>query len=468
MKKRHILSLILFLLISIPSEAQKRQHTNEIPPVNEDLRKQSIVYADGLRYYYSDNFTQAEKEFRTVIAQNPKNDAAFFMLSKIRSAQKDYDGAAYYLEEARKIDKNNEWYLIEMATIQDYLRNFKQSARLWEEITKLKPDNEFYLIALAEAYLQQSKYSEAIKTYNRLENLIGNHDELTEVKKSIYLFQNDIKSAVGEYERLITIYPDEIKYHIEIANIYIANNTPDKAYSFLQEALQKDKENGYTNLSLAEYYKIKEKEEEAYKYLLIAFKDPNLPISSKMPEMHNYFNRAYKSKDDKALRRTRQLAEVLTQAHSNATEGWKIIAAIQILRENYSEARVTFEKILSINNTDFSVWSDYVSTLIRLEDYQTIINNAEEIAELFPTNSSFLYDIGYAYLKSNQGEKAIDYFNQASMFTFDPQFAATISASTGDAYFQMGNTTEAVKLWKQAQRKGLNTPELKEKIKKYE
>lgn len=468
MNRITILSFTLLILISFSAEAQKRLRQEELPQTNESQRKQSIVYADGLRAYYSDNFTQAETDFRTIISQNPKNDAAFYMLSKIRSAQKDYDGAAYYMTEARKIDKNNEWYLIEMATIQDQLRDFKQSAKLWEEAVKIKPDNEYYLIALAESYMQQERYADAIKTYDRLENLIGHHDELIEVKKSIYLFQNDIKSAVGIYEKLLVKYPDEIKYDVEIAKIYMANNAPDKAYPHLQNALNKDKNNALANLTLADYYKLKGKNEEAFKALLIAFKSPVLPIAEKMPEIRGYFNNALKTKDDKSLKKTRQLADALTEAHPEAVEGWKMIAAVQLLRENYADARITFEKLLSISSTDYTVWSDYLFALLQLKDYQTIANNAEEIIELFPTHAEILYNVGFAFLQLKQGDKAVDYLNQASMFAFDQQLSAVISAALGDAYLLIGNKGEAVKSWKQAQRKGLNTTELKEKIQKNE
>lgn len=468
MNRITILSFTLLILISFSAEAQKRLRQEELPQTDESQRKQSIIYADGLRAYYSDNFTQAETDFRTIISQNPKNDAAFYMLSKIRSTQKDYDGAAYYLTEARKIDKNNEWYLIEMATIQDQLRDFKQSAKLWEEVAKLKPDNEYYLIALAESYMQQERYADAIKTYDRLENLIGHHDELIEVKKSIYLFQNDIKSAVGIYERLLVKYPEEIKYDVEIAKIYMANNAADKAYSHLQNALAKDKNSALANLTLADYYKLKGKNDEAFKALLIAFKSPALSIAEKMPEIREYFNNALKTKEEKILKKTRQLADALTEAHPNAVEGWKMVAAIQLLRENYADARITFEKLLSISNTDYTIWADYLFALLQLKDYQTIINNADEIIELFPTHAEILYNVGFAFLQQKQGDKAVDYLNQASMFAFDQQLSAAIAAALGDAYLLIGNKGEAVKSWKQAQRKGINTPELKEKIQKNE
>jgi tetratricopeptide (TPR) repeat protein len=273
---------------------------------------------------------------------------------------------------------------------------------------------------------------------------------------------------VGEYEKLLASYPDEIRYYVEIAKIYMINNTPDKAYPYLQNALTKDKNNALLNMTLADYYESKGKKDEAFKHLLTAFKDPSLPIASKMTEMHNTFNEAFKMKDEKTLKKARQLAEALTETHPDAVEGWKMIAAMQFMKENHAEARITFEKILSLNNTDYTVWADYLFVLLKSKDYQTIVNNAEEITELFPTHAEMLYNVGFAYLQLKQADKAINYLNQASMFAFEPQLSAAIFIALGDAYLLLGNKTEAVKAWKQAQRKGFNTPELKEKIQQNE
>ena len=459
---------MLALSLFSPLYAQKNGKNNKIPVITEDTRKQSAQFADGLREFYADNYTAAERNFRQVISQNPQNDAAFFMLGKIRSANRDYAGAAYYLGEARKIDKQNEWYLVEMAKTYDNLGEHKQSAKLWEEASKLKPDNEFYLFSLAESYLNQEKFTDVIKVYDRLERIVGVNDEISNAKKNIYLYLNDVKSAVAEYDKLIRLYPYEVKYYNYAGNIYLTNNVPDKAYSYYEKALQIDKNNPLTQLSLSNYYQEKGKQDESFKYLLMAFRSPNLIIEEKLPLLTEYFSAAYRTKEEKSIKKTRQLIEALLEAHPESIEAWGTLAGLQLMKGSYQEARISLEKVLSLDNTQFEVWEDYLYTLVQLKDYQTIANNAEEITELFPTNSMMLYNIGVSFLKIKQPDKAINYLNQASMYAYENTLLANIYNILGDAYLALDNREEAVKSWKLAQKKGMTNQDIKDKIVKAE
>ena len=469
MKKIYFtIAVLLYAMLPTTTLAQRSAKQEKIPIITEEERKQSVVFADGLRAFYSDDFTTAEKSFRTVILQNPQNDAAFFMLSKIRRTNKDYAGAAYYIGEARKLNKHNEWYLVEIAEIHDYLADYKQSSKYWEEICKLKPDNEYYLFALAESYLNQEKYTEVIKVYDRMEKILGVNDEISDAKKNIYLHLNDVKSAVGEFDRLIKLYPYETKYYVQAANIYITNNYLDKALPYLESALKIDKNDPLVHLILANYYKLKGKSDDSYRSLVIAFRNPNLVIEEKLSILQEYFTNAYKTKDDKEIRRTRNLVDAMIEAHPESVIAWSTLAGLQMLKGSFQEARVTLEKSLSLDPSDYVIWENYIVVLRQLKDYETIVNNTEEILELFPTNSMMLYNIGLAYLQLKQSEKAINYLNQASMYAYETALLAGIYETMGDAYWDMENKEEALKSWKSAQKKGVNNQSIKEKIDKAE
>ena len=462
---KKIVAIILFselLLLSAFSQNTPRNYNKSIVP--EEVRKLSASFADGLRDFYTENYTSAESNFRYVISKNPQNDAAFFMLSKIRSANKDYAGAAYYLQEAMKIDKHNEWYVVEMAKVNDNLGDYKQSSKYWEEVCKLKPTNEYYLFSLADAYLNFEKYYEVIKVYDRLEKLVGKNDEITDAKKNIYLYLNDVKSAVAEYDKLIKEFPYEVKYYTQAGNIYLTNNMPDKAYEYFQNALKIDKENPYVHLSLADYYQEKNKEDECFKSLLTAFKSDELEMEEILPILQSFFSKALTTKDEKNIKKTRQLVDVIVISHPDAIEAWATLAGLQLLKGSYEDARISLEKALSLNSTQFTIWEDYLFVLSQLKDYQTIVNNEAEITELFPTNAMMLYSLGMAFQNLLQHDVAVNYLNQAAMYAFDTTLLARIYFVLGDAYFDLKNYPEAIKNWKLAIKKGLSNPEIKNKI----
>ena len=468
------ITLLLFVLLcfAVPLSAQKSSKKNqkkkqeEKTEITAETRKLSSIFADGLREFYSDNFTGADLSFKTVIMQDPKNDAAFYMMNKVKVAQKDFNAAEYYLSEARKLNPQNEWYLLEMAEIYDQVGIFKQSAKLWEEICVLKPDNEYYLLALSEAYLHLNRLPDVIKVYDRIEKMIGRNDEITVAKKNIYLYLNDVKSAAGEYEKLIKIYPHAIEYYLEAANIYSANGMNDKAWYFYETALQKNPQNAQLHIALIDYYNMIGKPEESRNSLMIALKSPEFPIEKKIRHLQTLFDQYNKTKDKTMLKQLEEIFEILSKTNSDNYETWSGFGMVHFLNDQYAEARKDFEKALSIHFGDYYVWEYYLETLLKMKDYTVIVEKADEISELFPTSALFLYTLGYAYNEmGNSAEKAITYLNQASIYAVDFDLIESTCNLLGDIYMKLDNKTEALKNWKKAiRRPGTNAQEIREKI----
>ena len=75
--------------------------------ISIEERNQSATFADGLREYYANDYTNAEKTLRNVINANSKNDAAYFMLGKVCYDAQKYNEALDYFLQASKINKEN-------------------------------------------------------------------------------------------------------------------------------------------------------------------------------------------------------------------------------------------------------------------------------------------------------------------------------------------------------------------------
>ncbi|MCL2168285.1 MAG: tetratricopeptide repeat protein [Lentimicrobiaceae bacterium] len=465
----HIIFAFCFLLLSAfcitPAFAQKKKEkpSNQIEKVASE-RELSRIFADGLREFYSQNYSAATKSFREVLSQNPKNDAAYYLLHKIAAEQQDFMLASHYLKEAIKLDKKNEWYQIDLAGVYEKLGDFANAVKIWEEICKMKYNNEYYLLSLANNYLQLGKLQDVIKTYDRIEDILGKNDDLTETKKNIWLYLNDVRNAVREYEKLLEIYPYEIGYYITAGEIYLSNNMPDKAFPFFEKAIQIDAENSYLNLSLANYYETMKKPEESFQTLLKAFESEELELEEKLPMLKNYMASAFRLQTPEILEKTEQLAQAIALANPFDLEGWIALAKLQTLKNQYQEAKLLYEKSIELDETQYAVWEDYFFVLSKLEDYQTITKHEKLIEEYFPTNALLQYGMALALYKEKQYENALKTAKQALSFTFENSFVADLNLLLGDISFELEQKEDAVKYWKTAQRRGINTMELQEKI----
>ncbi|MDR0206246.1 MAG: tetratricopeptide repeat protein [Bacteroidales bacterium] len=466
---RHVSSIFLFSLLLSPFSVINAQKNQKSQPAKQteaiyDVRKQSVVFADGLREFYSQNYSAATKSFQTVLVQNPKNHAAYYLLHKITAEQNDFLLAANYLKEAIKLDKKNEWYQIALAEIYEKLGDFANAVKIWEEICKAKYQNEYYLMSLANNYLQLGKLQDVIKTYDRIEIILGKNDELTDTKKNIWLYLNDVKNAVREYEKLIEIYPYEIGYYITAGEIYLSNNMPDKALPFFQKATQIDPNNSSLNLALSSYYEIIIKPDESFDALLRAFSCKELGMEEKIPILNKYLSLAFRLKTPEIIYKTEQLAHAVANVHPFELEGWICLAKLNALQDKYLDARLLYEKSIKLDESQYSVWEDYFLVLSKLEDYQAICANEKLVEESFPTSANIQYGMALALFKEKQYESALKAAKQALSFTFENSFVADLNLLLGDISIELGQKNEAVKYWKTAQRRGINNPEIQEKI----
>lgn len=463
-----ILLLMLSLLMFFPSvSAQKKQkkskEKNKTTVISDETRKQSALFADALREFYAGNYETAENTFRQVLAKNEKNDAVHYMLARIRKEGKNYSGAEYYLKEALKLDKTNVWYKVELAEIYDLMEDYKSSTKLWEEICRLKPENEYYLFTLSEDYINLEEYSKVIEVYNKLEILEGYNDEITSAKVAIWLYLNDIKNAVGEYDKLIKEFPSEPRYYVLAGNIYQSNNMPDKALNYYKEALKIDPDNTMANMAMADYYMGQGDEKAAYNALLKSFADQHIPIDNKMPFLKKYFTKAAKNPTAESVNQAMQLSQNISKAHPERVEGWATMASLCLIEKKYGQARDFFEQALAIDQSSYSLWEDYFYCMSKQEDYKSMIDKGEKVLELFPTNAAMLYNIAHAYYAEKKYAKAIELLQQAAVYSYDNNLLANIYNSLGDCHKELGHNEEAVKNWKLAQQKGIDT---EEKIKK--
>lgn len=468
---RYLTLFITLCVLSMASPLAAQKQKSETPSkVTEMERSVSTAFADALRDFYAADYSNAEKKFRNVIAKNSQHHTSFYMLSKIKVLDKNYSDAISYLNEALKIDKKNDWYKEELARIYDLTGNYEQSAALWLQLSKSKPTMEIYLFSLADAYLNQQKYTDVIKVYDKLEILLGFNEDITEAKKNIWLYLNKVKNAVGEYDRLIAEFPEETNYYVKAGNIYLANDLPEKAWPYYQKALTINPNHAGLQYALYDYYRKKGAHQASYEALIKVLQSREFPLEDKLPILRTLITNYLRPNSSINISKEQMyfITDIITEVHPFSAEGWAQLATLKLLDQQYSGARNALEKVIAIDISRYSVWEDYLFVLSQLKDYNTIISIENQVLELFPANAIILYSIGVAYLNEAQPNKALSLFNQAITYAFEPPLIAGIYNMMGNAYLELSQTEDAVKYWKLAKKKGLNSQELNEKLSKYE
>ena len=397
--------------------------------------KAEMFFYEGLRLKALGDYRTAVINFDKVIAIDPNQAAAFYELSQMYLEMKTPETAFIYALKAATLDPKNEWYLIAAAEASEKSGSYLKAEKFYKALIELKPAHIENYFSLANMQLARKKYKEALRTYDILSKKLGVTEELAIQKEKIWLKLNKVPKALAEIQTLIDRYPKEPKYYLLLADIYVANNTPDKAFAIYQKVLQLDSNNGYAQLELAEYYRIKKQEPMAMRYLYVAFKNPQINIDHKVSILAPYFSVIGNQSQRK---RALELASFLIVAHPAEAKAFAIYADLLYQDKQLDSAKKVYLQTIALDKSVFAVWQNLLLLQAETQDYNGLLKTSNQAIELFP-NQNFVF-----YLNAAAKYQAKDYaaaalaYKQALTITFDnTEMQAQIYSGLGDVYNEL-------------------------------
>jgi tetratricopeptide (TPR) repeat protein len=397
--------------------------------------KAEMFFYEGLRLKALGDYRTAVINFDKVIAIDPNQAAAFYELSQMYLEMKTPETAFIYALKATTLDPKNEWYLIAAAEASEKSGNYLKAEKFYQALIELKPAHIENYFSLANMQLARKKYKDALRTYDILSKKLGVTEELAIQKEKIWLKLNKVPKALAEIQTLIDRYPKEPKYYLLLADIFVANNTPDKAFAIYQKVLQLDSNNGYAQLELAEYYRIKKQEPMAMRYLYSAFKNPQINIDHKVSILAPYFSVIGNQSQRK---RALELASFLIVSHPTEAKAFAIYADLLYQDKQLDSAKIIYLQTIALDKSVFAVWQNLLLLQAETQDYTGLLKTSNQAIELFP-NQNFVFYLNAAakYQAKDFAAAAVSY-HQALDITFDnKEMQAQIYSGLGDVYNEL-------------------------------
>ena len=379
-------------------------------------------------------FTEADKEFRILIAAEPTNANNYFYLGENFYAQKEIDSAVVYWNKAMEKDalnpissvaagkaklikgdiagakalftdvltktKNKNAEIIRMiakAYLTSDFPNTTESIALLTQAVKVDPKNEFNFLLLGDAYLTSEPINpnEAIKNYNDVLDINPKSPRgLVRIGK-LYTRVNSDSAANVNFAKAISIDPTYAPAYRENAELYL------KYANKANKAIENWKK----------YLELNNSQEARYRYIT-------------------------------ALYKGKQYAEVITEANNLIATGFTSFYLDRMLTFSYAESTVDktnidkgiatsdvfFKKVPKdkINFLDYK----YRGQLLQAanKDSLAVIEFEKAIAIDETKKGDILPVIAKAYLKSKKYQKGIDVLEEK----------LKVSGLTSAEYFDLG------------------------------
>ncbi|RYF74163.1 MAG: tetratricopeptide repeat protein, partial [Cytophagaceae bacterium] len=171
------------------------------PAVKSDKAvAEETEFTDAYRFLLVDEPTKAITALEKMVAKNPANAATQYALaSAMIKAGKTTEALPYALK-AYQLDKDNAYYLLQVAELYVKQKRYPDAEELYEKLLAKGSETIEYGVELAAIYLFDDKPDKALATYDRVEKAMGLNEEITHQKQRIYLKQNKVDKAIEEAE----------------------------------------------------------------------------------------------------------------------------------------------------------------------------------------------------------------------------------------------------------------------------
>ncbi len=393
------------------------------------------------------NYQEAVNLFSECTIVAPKESTSYYELAHLFENSKQTDKALEYAEKAVELDQNNYWYRIQYAHALQRSGKGEEAIKQYEKIIETNGGTIDLYFDLAGLQLYSGQYKESIATFNLIEEQAGITEEISVQKEKIYIKMGDVESAAKEIEKLIAEYPEELKYQVLLADLYLANDLTEEAMSVYKDILKQDPQNPYANLSLYDYYKMKGESEKASTALKTAFSSSKLDIDTKMKILLSYFS----ATDSEVKKEALELNKILIKTHPKDAKPYTIYADFLYQDKKLEGAKENYLKALEFDDSKLPIWNQLIFIESELQDLDGLLRDSKAAIELFPNQPLFYFFYGATNLQRKNYEEAVEYLTLGKDYVIgNPPLLAQFYANLGDAHNSLKEYEESDKSYEAA------------------
>jgi len=447
-----VASCLIFFGCSSSKTADKSpvvRSTKKVALSEQDKMKYDFMFFNANKERMIGNYQLSAGLFLQCIELDPTQPTAYYELANIFDLTNQNKEAIIYAQKAVSLNGENYWYRFLYAHLLQKSNNIDEAVKQYQILSQKNPHNIDLLYNLAGTQLYSGKYEEALKTYNKLEAEVGISEEISLQKQKIYIKLNNIEKAAEELTKLSNHFPEETKYQGYLADMYLVNNMPDKAFEIYKQILEKDPNDPYSHLALYEYYKNKGEKEKASQEIKQVFENKEFNIDTKMQILLTYYAESESKTEIK--QDAYDLSKLLIQAHPDDAKAYTIYADFLYRDKKMDGAKENYLKAIELDSSRFALWSQVMFIESEMQDFDGMLIHSKMALELFPNQPLFYFFYGASNIQKKNYQEAIDYLVIGKDFVVsNPPLLAQFYANLGDSYYRIKDYKNSDKYYEKA------------------
>ena len=388
------------------------------------------LFSEGMKHFILEDFKKALILFEESDRLKSDNATTIYKIADTHFKLESYEEALKFAKRAIELDPMNQYFYILVSEIHRQNKDYTALAETLEVLASVSPSEENYY-NLASAYLYIPDYTKALDAYSMSEEKFGISELIIRQKQRVFLKQGKTAEALEEGRKLIENYPGESRFITSQAQLLLANNNIEEASELLQKVVNDNPDDDEAKLMLARVYKVQGKNDVADKMIEETFSSNLVDVEQKIEILRMYQQDAVKNN---STERIKELAAILVETHPNSAVAKVLYGDFLLFEQNKEEARDNFLEALKIDGDAFDTWQKVISIDLELQDYDGVIDHAEDAQEFFPNQPRLYFFSGLGYIMKKDYEMALEMLESGKMFANNPQLISQFDAQLGDVY----------------------------------
>ncbi|HJD91785.1 tetratricopeptide repeat protein [Bacteroides coprosuis] len=441
--KRSVLRIVccmsLFLLITLKVNAQEKVEKDSVlleTLVGNEDRKYSYYFLEGMVQKNKGNLDDAYALFTHCIEIDPAKAEAYYQIGALNMNMNQLPDALTSFQKAVQLDSLNYWYNESFFfALYNSPENEEEAIKQLELMTHRFPDKSALQFQLLDLYAQSQDYDKIIAGLNQLERKLGKSEQISMQKFKVYLLKNEEKKAFSEMGDLVSTYPNDLKYQVILADLYLNNGKKKQALTLLNKVLEQDPDFPMAIYALANYYNETDQKEKYISELEKILYNPKAEMDLKLNLMRQYI---FKAQED-----TVQIMGLFEKAiELNPADDQIPMLYTQYLmsQKKEKETKPVLEHILKLDPTNTPSRLMLLGMAIREDDYKKVIEICEGGILSSPGTIEFYFYLAIAYNQAEDYKKLLSTVSQALAVVDESTPKELISdfyALRGDGYHSL-------------------------------
>ncbi|MDR0970780.1 MAG: tetratricopeptide repeat protein [Bacteroidales bacterium] len=414
--KQIIKYLIPFIFIALLYSCATQK--KDIPKVytQEELKIDGL-FLDGATQREIGNYNKANELFDEVIKMNPSYSAAYFEKANIAYIRGNVKDAITLTQKAVELEPENIWYNSQLAEIYMNIEDYEKAAQSYEKLIPLSKDPLELYKGLIQIYVRLNDEESIKKTYNIMKQKWGEQKDILFILAEINMNKSNYKKALQYYKQVESYDSKDPYIYISLANYYLTMNSPDSTYIYLEKA----------------------------------FENPNLDFHTKIQVLLMIYQKSVDS-NEKDFRRFFSLLEQLSVLYPNERIIWELLSTGYMKVSAFDKAVSSVRKAIQINQEEnnnqsltYETYQNYLFALSTLEMTDTIIDVAQKIIALYPTQPIPYLFLGVNYYLKKNYPKAKEALLDGEKFvaSFHGDLLEDFYINLAEVYYKLGDNNSA-------------------------